>query len=305
MPAATGVINVGWYSTNSGRKYPLHEDASALADDGAFRLPNNFLVDAVLPVHSDVSLDPTQFHVLSLAVSGNGVVLGIGYAGVQIGVINIDKAAFTRYKTFNLNCSGRFFDSVGRFTFGSLDEVLKFPGLHTFTVEAGRLEITAIRPSLRGVTAIYAKGPSDQIGPLQGDVVIEAGRNEILQFTAGDGSTTNPDRIKISAVDGVGQGQDCGCGPTVKPPIRTISGLPPDVDGNFPLLGSACIDVSPAAGGLGLSDVCAKPCCGCAQLNEFLPELQAALTAIQNMDLSVSRQESAITNLANNFPITF
>ena len=255
--STSGVLNPDWLNVNSQRRYPLYEEASGRDASGGFRLPDDFLVDAQVPVHADPALDVGLFHVSAVGVFGAGVTLELAYAGVPFASLTIDAASFRRNRTYLLQGRNRFFDTVARVTVGTLDTVLRSPGYFLFDVEGGRLEPAVIRTGLRGVDAIWLRSGQDVLGPLQGDVFLEAGRNFQASFVEGDGTETAPDRIRLDAVDGAGLGADCPCGPSARPPIRTVNGQGPKPDGDLPLRGSDCVEVAdpnPRDGGLRSAD---------------------------------------------------
>lgn len=300
MPA-TAIWNVEWLNANSQRKYPLHEDASLRDSSDSITLPNDFLVDMILPVHVDLSIDPLKFHVHTVSIFGTGITLTLGYDGVAIGSVTIDGTTFQRNSTFYVQCVGTFFDTLGKVVIGSLASLQKLAGSYSFTAAAAQLEPTVVKPDIRGVTAITLRNGDDVSDPIQNDVVLQAGRNMLITYVAGDGSLANPSRIIFNAIDGQGLNQDCGCNEAaVLPCIKTVNGIGPDDDGRFNLLESDCLKLEEISNGLKLDDTCATPCCGCQELDVVRETLERVVTQVNSLENLASRLESAIGTMEFN-----
>lgn len=140
------------------------------------------------------------------------------------------------------------------------------PDYDRFSPESGRLEPDCIRHQLRGVSALNVDNGLEWIGPIYGPVELVAGRN-VQPGASRDATTTG---IRSDAIDGVGLTEDSVCADavTLPAPIRTISGVAPDTNGNLELVGSHCLQVQPICRGLRLVNTCSEPCCG-------RPELEA------------------------------
>jgi len=290
---AQGVWNVDWLNANSQRNYPLHEDATRLDTSASFQLPNDFLVDMIFPVQLDPSIDPTLFHVLSIGIFGAGVTISIGYNGVLVGSAAIDASTFTRNQMFFIQGTGQFFDTVGKIVVGTLDTVLQSAGSFTFDVAGGRLEQTVIKPDIRGVNAIYLSNNGELSAAIQGDVILEAGTNFLLNIFPG--LPGEPDRIVFNAIDGAGLSQGCECDENATLPcITTIDGISPDGSGNFTLLGDSCLSLDGIANGLQLKDDCAQPCCGCAELKVLTDTLNFMVQQVNSLQNLATRIESTL-----------
>ncbi len=287
MPPAGPIWNIDWLNTNSQRKYPLSEEAGVRDTSDSFSIPNDFIVDFIWPVHADPTIDPTLFHVAAIGIFGTGVAVSIGYNGTVIGNVSIDATTFQRNTTYFVQGAGDFFDTVGKIVIGSLETLLENAGSFQFDISNGRFEPTVIRPDVRGVSALYLRNGEDLSEPIQGDIVLQAGRNFLINRVAGPGA--EPDRIILSAIDGAGLNQDCDCNENATLPcIQTINGIAPDENGDFALLGDDCLELQAIANGIQMVDNCSRPCCGC-------DELQVVLNAVQTF----ANQVFALEQLAS------
>jgi hypothetical protein len=163
---------------------------------------------------------------------------------------------------------------LGKVTIGDLHQInQQAAGQYTFSLENGRLEPDAIRPMLRGVTGIRVVNGGQVSDLLQGVIELAAGANvQLLPIeNAGDEA-----QIQISAIDGEGTIEECVCTgePSAATPIRRINGIAPTDDGDLLLVGDDCLDIQGIANGLKLSNTCAKPCCGCPELERITEDLQ-------------------------------
>jgi hypothetical protein len=257
------------------------------------------IVDLSLPVHPDPTIDFTLIHLLNVSVFGSGLTISLGYNGSPIGSVSIPATGFTRNSVHRIACTGDFFDSVGVITIGDLDDTLKFSGSFTFNVNGGRLEATVLRPEVRGVSSLYVQNGTDISGPFQNDIILQAGRNFLINVIAGIGA--EPDRIVFNAIDGTSLDQGCECSEgDDRPCVKTINGIPPDNDGNFQLDGDDCIQLDAISNGLKIVESCATPCCGCDELNIVKTTLESIVQQITSLESLASRIDSAISNLSVN-----
>lgn len=298
MPAVGPVWNVDWLNANSQRNYPISEEATLKDLSGSFTLPKDFIVDLLLPVHSDASIDPTKFHIHSIGIFGTGVSITFGYDGDAIGSVSIDASTFTGNQSFVFEGTGAFFDTIGKVIIGTLDTIMNFAGAYEFDIEGARIEPHAIVPDLRGVSAIYLKNGDDTIGPLTGDIVFQAGRNCLMNYV--NGPAGEPDRLLLNAISGEGLTEDCACSEAAnRPCIETINGISPDENGDFTLLGDECLLLNTIANGLQLVDQCANPCCGCAELEVVETHMQRLIESIFRLEAQASKLETAVITMEN------
>ena len=299
MPSVGAVWNVDWLNANSQRKYPLFEEADLRDNSDSFTLPNDFIVDFIWPVQADSTIDETKFHVISVSAFGTGVAVSIGYDGTVIGSIAIDASTFVRNSQYLVQGTGDFVDTIGKLVIGSLDKVLDSAGVFAFDIVSGRFEPTTIRPTLRGVSAVYIKNGDDISDPIQGDVIFESGSNMLIQFVSAP--VGEPDRIQLNAISGEGLNATCECNEAgVLPCIKTINGIGPDVDGAFTLIGDDCLKLNALSNGIQIEDECAKPCCGCAELEVVKSTSNAIVNQVYGLERLASQLEGAMQQLTIN-----
>lgn len=300
MPSLQQLWDIDWLNANSQRHYPLSEEAGGKDTSGSFTIPFELLVDFIWPVHADPTIDPSKFYIIGIGVFGTGVTVAIGYNGVVAGSVAIDAATHSRNQSYFVNGVGdAFFDTVGKVTIGVLDTVLQSPGSYAFDLANGRIETTCIKPDIRGVSALFAKNGDELSEALQGDVILQAGRNFSLSFVTGIGG--EPDRVVLSAIDGAGLNQPCECAENaVLPCIKTINGIEPDGAGDFTLLEDECLKLDAIANGLQLTDQCSKPCCGCAELAVVEETLNFVMTQANSLANLASRLEAAVATMETN-----
>jgi len=293
-----GVWMVDWLNANSQRKYPLHDEATGKDISGSFELPDDLLVDCILPVHPDPNIDPSKFHLQSVNVFDTGVTVGLGYDGVAIGSATVDRATFTRNTTVIFQCTGNFFDTVAKLVIGSLDSVMAYAGSFEFGVDGGRLSPTVVKPDIRGVNSIYLLNGEELSDPIQDDIVLEAGINAQLVL---DNTPADYSRIIFSFIEGAGTVVDCDCEEgAARNPILTINGIGPNSEGDFVLEDNECQGLEEILNGLQLVDKCAKPCCGCSELEVVTTGLTFMANQIQTLEGLASRLEAQIGYLQTN-----
>jgi hypothetical protein len=290
------IWNAEWPNVNAQRKYPFAQDATLTVGD--FVLPNDLVVDLVLPVNVSAAPDPTLFHLKQLGVFSSGIVLSFAYNDSVFSTINIVTSGFTPYSTYAVQGSGVFFDSKGWVTIGQVSEVLKYPGAYTFSLQAGRLLPSVIRPRLRTISSLSIVNGSD-VGPaLTGDIALVAGRN--FRFRV-DLSGAKP-QIILDAISGAGTVTPCTCSQLDEsaPCIRTINGLYPTDNGNFNIIGSECVLITPGTSEVKLEDVCSTPCCDCRELSVLTTTLASLQNQLQTMEMTAERLDQELQNTQGN-----
>lgn len=303
MPSMPSIWQVEWLNANAQRRYPLRDDATTRDVSDTISIPNSLIVEFLWPVHADSGFDPTGFYVYGLSVFGAGVVIEIGYGGAIIGSVSIDTSTFERNSTFSIQGLGDFSDTVGTIIIGSLDETLKLGGTFTFAGNPASGFLPRCVPAApKGVSAVYLKNGDDLSPALTGDLVLEAGRNFAISFVQRAGTALDPHVISLNAIDGAGLNTPCDCTEANDLPcIKTIDGIAPDPDTlDFALDESDCIKLNAIANGLQIVDSCAKPCCGCQELDIIKQTLERVVGQVNAMDQLSARLESQILNMQIN-----
>ena len=295
---AQGVLHVGWLNQNANRAYPLSEEASRRDTTDSYSLPDELLVDMVLPINASLDYDPSAFYLSKLTVFGTGVSMEFSYwtgaAASFVGRVTVDESTFETNKTYYLEGQDDFEGVVGKLIVGKLDQVFIRAGVVEFDLSGGRIESSVVVPDLRGVTGMRVLDGTDVGELFQGDVAFEPGAN--IRFTVSDfGGVTV---LQISAIDGEGTIADCECqGETPEAgPVRTLNGVPPDTLGNINLIGDDCLQITPKAtdNEVGITDKCSKPCCGCPELETLVEDQKRVRDQVQTLVNLASRLEAGI-----------
>jgi hypothetical protein len=293
-----GVWSVDWLNANGQRKYPLHDEATSADTTSSIVLPDDFLVDAVVPINPSAAVTPTLFHLYSIRVFAEGITISLGYNGAAIGSATIDKATFSRNTTAYIQGIGDFYDTVAKVVVGSLDNISQLAGQYFFTVSAGRLSPTVVRPFIRGVSSIALRNGEETGDPVTDDIVFEAGRNAQLIL---DNTPVDYSRIIFNFIEGAGTVVDCDCREGAAAiPILTINGIEPDANGNFVLEDDACLGLTAMTNGLRLEEKCAKPCCGCDELSVVTERLNHMTQQVNALENLASRLETQMSFLQLN-----
>lgn len=296
MPAGK-VWNVEWLNQNAQRNYPIAEGASMKDVTGTFELPADFIVDLVWPVQASANVQAGNFYVHTVTVFGEGVTITLGYQGLSsstVGSVSVASGTHTQNQSYFINGVGDFFDSIGKITIGSLENISSSSGLYRFDLAGARLESTVVRPNLRGVSSIVLVNGSDTSDPLSGDIELIAGQN--IRLTPIDDGLGNP-QIRIDAIQGEGLNQGCDCSgelPASGEPIRTINGIAPDANGNFNLQGDDCLNLAAIENGLQITDSCSQACCGCTELEKIVEDLEKLRDQVNTLDKLMNRLDTSV-----------
>jgi hypothetical protein len=295
-----GNWNLQWLNHNSQRAYPLTERASKTDTARAITIPDSFIVELYLPIHSGTSFSPEKFFIKSLLISPTGFNIVVGYSenganSVDVAAANIARSSFAANRAYALTGVDDYYDSVGYVVLGNLDEVdVLAPGLYTFDPLAGELEAGVIRPMLRGISRLVVVNGSNESQDIYGDVVLVAGNNVRLDVAV-SGATTN---IIFNAISGENLNQDCLCEiPDTGDCITQINGQT-SIDGNFEIGANECIEIEGMNGGIRISDICAQPCCGCTELNAVISQLDRFGDGITTLQNFVTRLGSEVTQMS-------
>lgn len=274
-----GNWNLDWLNHNAQRRYPLADDAAGRDQTGAFRLPDTFLVELDMPIHSGMNVGPAGFFVSSVSAFAGGYGLTVGYQpaddspAVTVATALIPRQGFSRNAVFVLGGVGDFSDTVGKVVVGRLDDIdAQPPGYWQFDFAATRLDPDAVRPIIRGVSSVVCVNGDQRSVPLYGVVELQAGTNMRLDVVLQDGQDPV---VVFNAISGEGTVDTCVCeGDSAQTaPVTQLNGVSPTPAGDFTITGSDCIQVLPISNGLKIVDVCAQPCCGCAELEKVTRDL--------------------------------
>jgi len=301
MPLSTW--NLEWLNHNSQRKYPLADDVSGYdsSAEPAFLIPNDFIVQIDLPIHSAMEMDPAGFFIRQIVATGTGYSIVIAYQQTLVSAVDVAAAHIpisshtTEYKTYSLGGIEPFDDTSGKITINSLDAISLQPaGLWEFTSTGAGLTPDAIRPIIQGVQSIsVSHGSGIPSQKLYGDVELVAGDNIELIV---DGQ-----EIWISAIDGTGTIDVCECegDAAAFPCISSINGVPPNSEGQMYLVGDDCLEIGEAgANAISIADNCCAPCCGCTELEAITKDLERFLQQQANLETFVTELKASVTEMS-------
>lgn len=294
-----GNWNLQWLNHNSQRAYPLTERATKVDTTGTITLPDSFIVALYFPIHSGTTFEPANFFIRSVLLAPTGFNIVLGYASgdevIDVAAANIARANYTANRAYTMTGINDFYDSVGYVMLGNLDEVDRLPpGFYTFTPTAGELESDAIRPMLRAVSRLSVINNTELSEAIYGDVTLVAGANmRITVSTAGDQTF-----ITFDAIANANLNQECLCEiPEVGDCITAINGVT-GVNGNFVIAPDDCVQITEISNGIKIADICAQPCCGCAELNEIIDQIERFGDGITTLQNFVTRLGSEVTQMS-------
>lgn len=296
-----GNWNLQWLNHNSQRSYPLTERASKVDTTGTIRLPDSFIVALYIPVHATLNIQLDQFYLKTLLISPIGYVIGIGYsasgAETLVATVSVTKATHRPNMAYAVAGVDDFSDTIGQIVIGNLDEINQLPaGLYEFNFNAGEIESDAIRPMLRGITALRVINGLENSPPLYGDIELVAGTNMRIDYAINI-ITGNP-KITFNAIDNTNLNKVCDCDINKSGEcIRCINGLCSS-DGSYTIGGSDCITVSTSTTGIQLADICATPCCGCTELDALKTQIDRFSDGVTTMQNFVTRLGSEVTQMS-------
>lgn len=298
-------LNLEWLHHNALRHYPLADDADGNDITGSFNIPTDFLLHLDLPVHAGMDVDPARFFIKHIGAYATGYFITVGYqpAGddpddaVDVATCLIPRATHTENRAYALGGVEPYDDTVGKVVIGKLGNIdQESAGFWTFTLAQGRLDPDAVRPMIRGVSALILVNGTEESSPLYGDVVIQAGSNIQLVPIIAEGEDPI---VRINAITGEGLIEECICAGEATPrdPIYTINGIAPRLDGEYTIVGGDCVDLEPIENGLRVTNTCSKPCCDCADLERITQDLERfgeQVTAVVSFSQSLRSAVSAM-----------
>lgn len=283
------LINLEWLNLNANRRFPIHQDADGIDDSDSFHIPSSFIVELDVPVNLSTNVDPAKFYVKNVGAysTGYAVIIGCSTVGgeVDVAFAQIPKATHTKNKAYVLGGVEPFDDIRGKIVIGDLTEINEQPaGFWNFSLAHSRLDTDVIRPQLRGVASLVVINGTQVSIPITGDIEFRAGTNmRIDTIILEDADPV----IIFNAINGEGLTEECICEGDNPPkiPILTINGVPPDSNNNFQIIGGDCVEVETTTNGVRINDVCAAPCCDCADLEKItraLNELNIQVATTQD-----------------------
>jgi hypothetical protein len=157
-----------------------------------------------------------------------------------------------------------------------------------FDLAATRLLPTLITPAQSGVTSLTVRDSFGGEVTLTGAAVIAAGNNATL--------TALGQTVTVGMDSGVIIGDPCGAadpGGQSRPAIRSINGVVPDGTGAITITPIGCPSITAGNGGLVLTDRCAEPCCGDAELASIAENIQSLDRFLADLANKAAQLESS------------
>jgi hypothetical protein len=302
MPSTT---QVEWLNENSLRAYPFAENSTRIPNDPsgglmpeAYALPNYLLVDAILTMpYSD---DMPDLFISSVTLAG-GVLTMVVSAYIRssgderiVGSVSVsvDSPVNTVAKFAG---SGEYDGAFGALVFGDLRRFESmFPdGIFAFDRSQTMLETRCARPSARCVSGLFATdaGSAYSTRTLYGNVALIAGTNVKLTYI----ESVNGIQIDVSPNEGYSD--KCSCDGSDSE-VKSINGISVS---NVTIAGGDCISVSTSGGRVTIEDTCAKPCCGCEELNFVNMKANELVTASGRLSSFLSDLSSRLDDFKTNF----
>jgi hypothetical protein len=257
------IDNLDFLNLNSLRNYPVKEGLSRISTDGAFTVPNNFIVDFELSATLDIT---KRFYISKIVNKDSLITVEVSDdSDVLAGVFEVNASSHTKYKKYLFIPTDIYAKANGIILVDSLENIKLQPsGIFSFTLATAEFETRTIIPGLSSLSRIIFNNANGKSFTVTGDIVIEARTNVKFKYESG--------KIIIDAGNDIGLNVACGnelnC-------IKTINGITPDNTGNFTLDFSDCAVFTPipALTGLVLQDTCCQPCIGCDDIQHLTNRL--------------------------------
>ena len=286
MPAT--IINPNWYDQNSERAYPLMDGVTRLDASGTYTLPNDLIVD--LKISAPLALDPTKFFISRIQAVGSGVLLTFAVDGTgDVATAVVPSAGFAEFQSYQLAGLPGFLSIQGVVVFGGAAAIMAAAiADYAFTLAATQIVPTLILPLQAGVTSLTIQDSFGGQTVLTGDVVLIPGTNASIDVTG--------QVIAMGMDSGVVFGDPCAAadpGGLSRPAIRSINGVVPDGAGNVALVPVGCPEITATASGLTLTDRCASPCCGDAEMANVAQNINDLDNFLANLANQVAQLESS------------
>lgn len=310
-------LGVGWLNANTLRNYPLSQAATGQSKDGSFNIPDDLFVDMKLAVPflansvtNLAAINPSKFYISSIKIYPQGFVFFIGCElNPQIAVSEpISFSEFSEYSTVGIRGiskpianNGQAFDFAQTYGFvviGSIERLLSLVGDFEFDLDGSRLETTVISYGPRRISGLKVFSDSSTSSLLSGQITLSSGANHRMDVS---GNSDIGYTIKMNGIRGEDYREVCECNDVeLGPCVKTINGVAPNATGNIDILGSDCIDVkSSGQASIEISDTCAKPCCGCTELDILVSDVTALTSQLALLQAQIGVLAGNVDSLNN------
>lgn len=306
--ATGGIRNLEWLDRASGNRYPLQPVATATDLSGAFRLPNDFIAAIYLAVPADLRINLTSVYIsevvhtpnlISLVISTliNNELRNIARADLSLVAI-ANQIRSIGYGVGLLEGMPDYTDIRGRISIARLENIQLQPvGVFAFDYSGAGLDVDAIRPAIRHVSAIEVETVGGQFTRLNGPVRLRAGNNTRLRLATEDGEPV----IYFDAFDTTGFNDDFNCEDTSAAAIRRINGIRGNSNREVLIQDSRCVDVTASGDALTIRNPCSEPCAGCEEaeaikrsVDPMAQQIPTLVNFIARLGASIESQQQAI-----------
>jgi hypothetical protein len=298
---AGGFVFPEWLNANSVRAYPLSETATRLDEMEYIKIPDSLIVSASITIHPNFA--SYTFFVSKINITSQSAQVTISCQdalGANGGILCTvtGKVSDGINQVFEIVGSGNLSSITGNITLGDIQQASsEAVGAFTFTAASAPFEPTIVYVSLPSLNYVQAYNGSELVGTFDDLLLLRAGENIRLTYT-------NNNTIRIDAISGLNNPEDCSGKAPSPPCIKTINGIPPDSNGNFVINGGECIDIAPGVSSITVSDTCSKSCCGCDELEGLINSLSLLETQYQSLRDQINtiqtQQSQMISNLVSN-----
>jgi len=302
----SAIIGTEWLNSNSLRNYPLSQLATQQANNSSFEIPDELFVDMKLAVPYIAGLKPAGFYISSITVYPQGFVFELGYDGdFQAPGIAVSSpiafAGFTQntsvaIKGISSSSSYDFSQILGVAIIGDVTKLQGAVGTLTFNLAGSRLESTVVSFGLKRISGIRVVNSGFTTPVLSGQISLQSGSNHSIIVN----SSANYSSLQKNAIDGGGLAEICDCNDIeLSPCIKTINNIGGDAQGNINIVNGDCIAITSTANGISISDTCAKPCCGCNELQVVVTDTQNLNNRLTELALQITQLASSVASLQN------
>lgn len=245
---------VEWLNLNSNRSYPFKTDAGTMDRTNKVKLPNDFIIDAILSVSKNFQFD---FYLSKYIYTPDllSVTVSDAYTiEAMVGTIQNPSKDLAN-ATMVMTGKDEYLGSWGKLVIGSVKNLME--GQYDYLTI---FEPCRVMKSGRGISSIN--------GIKDGNVVLASGSNVVIQV---DGK-----KILLNTVDGI-----CAC--ENNPCIKTINDIPP-LKNNFIFEGIGCVRFVPIENGLRAVNDCEDSCCGCDEINDMIDRIKILTDRIEILE---------------------
>lgn len=285
----TGIDNIEWLNTNSGRAYPFSEDCGRAPTGHTgtpmpeFAFPNAVVVDFTLTVPGG---ELVSLYMGNVAYVGNLLTLVFNRTdtGEQIASVTLDINTHTErsfmggahvtrnplYKAYPLAGTGTLTNARGVVVIGELTRLpdLLPQGAYKYAPDQTLLEPTTITAGINSVSGFIIKNGAYESQIYQGVVRFVSGRGVVLGYD----QALNGIRVSMASPD------ECDCEP---PLVLSINGISTE---NVEIVGDECVTVVTEGNRVIISDTCSTPCCGCEEAEYLAEAVKVLETSITNIE---------------------